>query len=39
VLDHVAQDEELLLGLAREIGARPETIIEARRLLAPPEAG
>jgi hypothetical protein len=38
VLDHVAQDEELLLALARDIGARPETIVEARRLLAPPEA-
>ena len=37
VLDHVAHDEELLLALSREIEARPETIIEARRLLAPPE--
>jgi hypothetical protein len=39
VLDHIAHDEELLVELAREIGLRPETIVEARRLLAPPEAG
>jgi hypothetical protein len=39
VLAHVAQDEVLLVALAREIEARPETIVEARRLLAPPEAG
>ena len=39
VLDHVAQDEELLVALAREIEAPPETLVEARRLLAPPEAG
>ena len=39
VLDHVVQDEELLVGLARDIGARPETIVEARRFLAPREAG
>ncbi len=36
VLDHVAGDETLLVGLADEIGTRPETIVEARRLLAPP---
>ena len=36
VLDHVAGHEELLLGLADEIGTRPETIVAARRLLARP---
>ena len=36
VLDHVAGHEELLLSLANETGTRPETIAEARRLLAGP---
>ena len=36
VLDHVAGHEELLVGLADEMGTRPETIAEARRLLAGP---
>jgi hypothetical protein len=38
VLDHVAQDEELLVAVAAETETRPETIIEARHLLAPPAA-
>ena len=33
VLDHVAGQEELLVGLAEAIGARPETVVAARRLL------
>jgi Protein of unknown function (DUF3572) len=36
VLDHVAGQEELLVGLAEAIGARPETVVAARRLLAAP---
>jgi hypothetical protein len=36
VLDHVAGNEELLVSLADEMGTRPETIAEARRLLAGP---
>jgi len=36
VLDHVAGHEELLVALADEISARPETIVAARRLLASP---
>ena len=36
VLDHVAGDESLLVSLADEMGSRPETIVEARRVLAPP---
>ena len=36
VLDHVAGHEELLVGLAEAIGARPETVVAARRLLAIP---
>jgi hypothetical protein len=36
VLDHVAGHEDLLIALADEIGTRPETIAEARRLLAAP---
>ncbi len=35
VLDHVLGDEDLLIRLADEVGTRPETIVEARRLLAP----
>ncbi len=35
VLDHVAGHEDLLVSLADEMGTRPETIVEARRLLAP----
>ena len=36
VLDHVAGHEDLLVSLANEMGTRPETIAEARRLLAGP---
>jgi hypothetical protein len=36
VLDHVAGQEDLLVSLADEMGTRPETISEARRLLATP---
>jgi hypothetical protein len=36
VLDHVAGHEDLLVSLADEMGTRPETIAEARRLLADP---
>ena len=36
VLDHIAGHEDLLVGLAEEMGTRPETIAEARRLLADP---
>ena len=36
VLDHIAGNEDLLVSLADEMGTRPETIIEARRLLAGP---
>ncbi len=36
VLDHVAGQEDLLLSLADEMGTRPETVVEARRLLAAP---
>jgi hypothetical protein len=36
VLDHVAGHEDLLVGLADEMGTRPETIVEARRVLAGP---
>ena len=36
VLDHVAGQEDLLVSLADEMGTRPETIVEARRLLAAP---
>jgi hypothetical protein len=36
VLDHVAGHEDLLVALADEMEARPETIVEARRLLAAP---
>ena len=38
VLDHVAGDETLLVSLANEMGTRPETLAEARRLLAGPGA-
>ena len=36
VLDHVAGHEDLLVGLADEMGTRPETVVEARRVLAGP---
>lgn len=36
VLDHVAGSEDLLVTLAGEMDTRPETIGEARRLLAGP---
>jgi hypothetical protein len=35
VLDYVVADEELLVRLAGEMETRPETIVEAHRLLAP----
>ena len=38
VLDHVAGNEDLLVSLADEMGTRPETIAEAQRLLAGPDA-
>jgi hypothetical protein len=37
VLDYVVSDEALLIVLAGEIGSKPETVVNARRLLAPPE--
>ena len=36
VLDHVAGNEDLLVSVADEMRAHPETIVEARRLLAGP---
>ena len=36
VLDHVAGNEDLLITLASEMGISPETIGEARRVLAGP---
>ena len=36
VLDHVAGNEDLLINLASEMGISPETIGEARRVLAGP---
>jgi hypothetical protein len=38
VLDHVAADEVLLLGLANALSTAPERIMEARSALSPPEA-
>jgi hypothetical protein len=35
VLDHVAADEALLIGVAHAAGVGPETIMAAHRLLAP----
>ena len=35
VLDHVAGDEALLLGVAQTNGVKPETIMAARQILAP----
>jgi hypothetical protein len=37
VLDHVAGHQELLLALSDEMGTRPETLVEARRVLAGPD--
>jgi hypothetical protein len=37
VLDYVVSDEALLIALAGEIGSKPETVVNARRLLAPAE--
>jgi hypothetical protein len=36
VLDHIASNEDLLVILAGEMGTRPETLVEAQRLLAGP---
>jgi len=33
VLDHLVGDDELIVGLARELGVRPEDVAEARRIL------
>jgi hypothetical protein len=38
VLDHIAGNEDLLVSLAGEMGTRPETLVEARHLLAGPGA-
>ena len=35
VLDHLAQDEALLIAFAEEAGIAPERVAEARHLLAP----
>jgi hypothetical protein len=35
VLDHVAQNESLLIDLAAAVKAKPERIMEARRVLSP----
>mgnify|MGYP002336528110 CR=1 FL=1 len=38
IMDHVASDEALLLALARDLPAPPETVIEAWQLLSHPPA-
>lgn len=35
VLDHLAADEDLLVEVAREIGASPERVMAARQVLSP----
>jgi hypothetical protein len=37
LMDYLVSDEELLVAFAGEIGARPESVMEARRLLSPTE--
>lgn len=37
ILDHVVQDEALLVELAGETGLKPEEVAEAQRRLSPPE--
>ena len=39
VLDYVAADEGLLMALVNEMDEKPETIMRARDILAPPAAG
>jgi Protein of unknown function (DUF3572) len=39
VLDYVAGDESLLMVLVNEMDEKPETIMQARDILAPPAAG
>ncbi|HEX2726702.1 MAG TPA: DUF3572 domain-containing protein [Beijerinckiaceae bacterium] len=39
VLDYVAADEALLMAMVNEMDERPEIVIQARDLLAPPAAG
>lgn len=39
VLDHVAGDEALLIGIAGELGCPPERIMAARRVLSPEADG
>ena len=39
VLDYVAGDERLLMALVNEMDEKPEIIIQARDILAPPAAG
>jgi hypothetical protein len=39
VLDYIAGDEALLMALVNEMDEKPEIIIQARDLLAPPAAG
>ena len=34
-MDYVAQDEDLLLAFADEAGVKPESVMQARRLLSP----
>jgi len=35
LMDYVAQDEDLLLAFADEAGVKPESVMQARRLLSP----
>ena len=37
VLDHLAGDDELIVGLAGLLRIRPEDVVEARRVLSPGE--
>ena len=37
LMDYLASDEELLVAFAGEIGASPESVMQARHLLSPTE--
>jgi hypothetical protein len=39
VLDHLCGDDALIVGLAAELGVRPERVAGARRVLSPEEGG
>jgi hypothetical protein len=38
VLDHVLSEDEMVLGLAAQLGIKPERVAEARHRLQPPES-